>query len=65
MRNIYGFRVTIHVDITSVDACVKTLQVELGGGNTHTFNPSIWEAEVGGFLGVPSQPGLHREFQDS
>jgi hypothetical protein len=36
----------------------------------HAFNPSIWEAEVGGFLSsspawstelVPGQPGLHRE----
>jgi hypothetical protein len=34
----------------------------------HTFNPSSWEAEAGGFLssawsieGVPGQPGLYRE----
>ena len=36
----------------------------------HAFNPSIWEAETGGFLNsrpacftewVPGQPGLHRE----
>ena len=36
----------------------------------HTFNPSIWEAEAGGFLSsrpvwstkwVPGQPGLYRE----
>jgi hypothetical protein len=36
----------------------------------HTFNPSTWEAETGGFLSsrpvwstecVPGQPGLHRE----
>jgi hypothetical protein len=36
----------------------------------HTFNPSPWEAEAGGFLslraswsteGVLGQPGLHRE----
>jgi hypothetical protein len=36
----------------------------------HTFNPSTWEAEAGGFLSsrpawsierVPGQPGLHRE----
>jgi hypothetical protein len=36
----------------------------------HTFNPSTWEAEAGGFLSskpawsiewVPRQPGLHRE----
>jgi hypothetical protein len=36
----------------------------------HVFNPSIWEAEAGGFLSsrptwstkwVPGQPGLHRE----
>jgi hypothetical protein len=36
----------------------------------HTFNPSTWEAEAGGFLSsrpawstewVPEQPGLHRE----
>ena len=36
----------------------------------HTFNPSSWEAEAGGFLslkpawlteGLPGQPGLHRE----
>jgi hypothetical protein len=36
----------------------------------HAFNPSIWEAEAGGFLSlspaystewVPGQPGLHRE----
>jgi hypothetical protein len=28
----------------------------------HTFNPSTWEAEAGGFQG---QPGLQSEFQDS
>jgi hypothetical protein len=36
----------------------------------HTFNPSTWEAEAGGFLSLrpawstewdPEQPGLHRE----
>jgi hypothetical protein len=36
----------------------------------HTFNPSTWEAEAGGFLSlrpawstkwVPGQPGLYRE----
>ena len=36
----------------------------------HTFNPSTWEVETGGFLSsrpawstecVPGQPGLHRE----
>jgi hypothetical protein len=36
----------------------------------HTFNPSTWEAETGGFLSsrpawstkrVPGQPGLYRE----
>jgi hypothetical protein len=36
----------------------------------HTFNPSTWKAEAGGFLSskpawstkrVPGQPGLHRE----
>jgi hypothetical protein len=36
----------------------------------HTFNPSTWEAETGGFLSsrpawsterVPEQPGIHRE----
>jgi hypothetical protein len=26
----------------------------------HTFNPSTWEAEAGGFLSS-SQPGLYRE----
>jgi hypothetical protein len=30
----------------------------------HTFNPSTWEAEAGGFLSS-SQPGLQGEFQDS
>jgi hypothetical protein len=30
----------------------------------HTFNPSTWEAEAGGFL-VQVQPGLQSEFQDS
>jgi hypothetical protein len=30
----------------------------------HTFNPSTWEAEAGGFLSS-SQPGLQSEFQDS
>jgi hypothetical protein len=29
----------------------------------HAFNPSIWEAEAGGFLS--SRPGLQSEFQDS
>jgi hypothetical protein len=29
----------------------------------HTFNPSTWEAEAGGFLSC--QPGLQSEFQDS
>jgi hypothetical protein len=28
----------------------------------HTFNPSTQEAEVGGSLWVPGQPGLQREF---
>ena len=28
----------------------------------HTFNPSTWEAEAGGFLSL--QPGLQSEFQD-
>jgi hypothetical protein len=32
----------------------------------HTFNPSLWEAEAGGFLSSRTawstgQPGLHRE----
>jgi hypothetical protein len=36
----------------------------------HTFNPSTWEAEAGGFLSsrlawstvwIPGKPGLHRE----
>jgi hypothetical protein len=36
----------------------------------HTFNPSTWEAEAGGFLSsrpawstelVPGQPGIHRK----
>ena len=31
---------------------------------THTFNPSTWEAEAGGFW-VRGQPGLQNEFQDS
>jgi hypothetical protein len=30
----------------------------------HTFNPSTWEAEAGGFF-VRGQPGLQSEFQDS
>ena len=30
----------------------------------HAFNPSTWEAEVGGFLSR-GQPGLQSEFQDS
>jgi len=30
----------------------------------HTFNPSTWEAEAGGFLSW-GQPGLQSEFQDS
>jgi hypothetical protein len=39
-------------------------------GVAHTFNPSTWEAEAGGFLSsrpawstkcVPGQPGIHRE----
>jgi hypothetical protein len=30
----------------------------------HTFNPSTWEAEAGGFL-VQGQSGLQSEFQDS
>jgi hypothetical protein len=30
----------------------------------HTFNPSTWEAEAGGFLSS-SPPGLQSEFQDS
>ena len=29
----------------------------------HACNPSIWEAEAGGFLS--SRPGLQSEFQDS
>jgi hypothetical protein len=38
----------------------------------HTFNPSTWEVEAGGFLSsrpawftewVPGHPGLHRETQ--
>jgi hypothetical protein len=29
----------------------------------HTFNPSTWEAEAGGFLS--SRSGLQSEFQDS
>jgi hypothetical protein len=29
----------------------------------HTFNPSTWGAEAGGFLS--SRPGLHSEFQDT
>jgi hypothetical protein len=29
----------------------------------HTFHPSTWEAEAGGFLS--SRPGLQSEFQDS
>jgi hypothetical protein len=31
----------------------------------HTFNPSTWEAEAGGFLSFQGQPGLQSEFQDS
>lgn len=31
----------------------------------HTSNLCTWEAEVGGFLLVQDQPGLHFEFQDS
>ena len=30
----------------------------------HTFNPSTWEAEAGGFLSR-GQPGLQNGFQDS
>jgi hypothetical protein len=30
----------------------------------HTFNPSTWEAEAGGFLSK-GQPGLQSEFQDN
>jgi hypothetical protein len=30
----------------------------------HTFNPSTWEAEAGGFLSS-GQPGLQSEFQYS
>ena len=30
----------------------------------HTFNPSTWETETGGFLSS-SPPGLQSEFQDS
>jgi hypothetical protein len=40
----------------------------LSGVVVHSFNPSTWEAEAGGFLRlawstewVPGQPGLHRE----
>jgi hypothetical protein len=36
----------------------------LPGVVVHAFNPSIWEAEAGGFLSS-SQPGLQSEFQDS
>ena len=44
--------------------------MKLPGGVVHTFNPSTWEAEAGGFLSsrpacstkwVPGQPGLYRE----
>jgi hypothetical protein len=31
----------------------------------HTFNPSTWEAEAGGFLSSRGQPGLQSKFQDS
>ena len=31
----------------------------------HTFNPSTWEAEAGGFLWGQGQPGLQSKFQDS
>jgi hypothetical protein len=32
----------------------------------HAFNPSIWEAEAGGFLSSgPGPPSLQSEFQDS
>ena len=31
----------------------------------HAFNLSTWEAEEGKFLGIPGQPGLQSEFQDS
>lgn len=30
----------------------------------HTFNPSTWEAEVGGSLWAQGKPGLESEFQD-
>lgn len=28
---------------------------------THTYNPSIWEAETGGWPRVQGQPELHNE----
>ena len=31
----------------------------------HAFNPNTYEAEVGGFLWVRGQPGLHSKFQNS
>jgi len=31
----------------------------------HTFNPTTWEAEAGGFLWVRGQPGLQSKFQES
>ena len=31
----------------------------------HTFSPSTWEVETGGFLWVQGQPILKSEFQDS
>lgn len=34
-------------------------------GMLHTFNPSIWEAEVGESLQVQGQPVLHSKFQAS
>jgi hypothetical protein len=48
---------------------IKNLQIE-PGLVVHTFNPSTWEAEAGGFLSlrpawsterVSGQPGLYRE----
>jgi hypothetical protein len=37
MRKISGLREIIHVNITSVDTCVKNFQAEPGGGGTHTL----------------------------
>lgn len=31
---------------------------------THAYNPSTWEDEVGGLLGISEQLSLHRKFHD-